>query len=602
VNDTHYDIITPREAPTIPAMFRERVRRTPEHCAYRFFDALNGAWVDYSWSALGRDVRRWQAALAAERLKRGDRVAVMARNSRFWVMFDLAAQGLGLVVVPIYTDDRPDNVVYVLEHCGARFLLIGGPSQWERIGGQVSGVGALRRIVSIATLEEPASERVESLPAWLSRGRDEEPGLPELDPDELATIVYTSGTTGHPKGVMLSHRNLLSNAYNSLQTLPLSTQDVMLSFLPLSHTFERTVGYYLPMMAGAVVAHARGIPELPHDLQSVEPHGLIAVPRIFERIHSRIRDTLASQPRWRRRLFDFAVEVGWRRLEHAQGRARWHPMLLAWPWLERRVARRITRRLGGNLKVAVSGGAALSPAVARTFIGLGVPVLQGYGLTEASPVVSVNRIDDNVPESIGRPIPGVEVRIGEDDELLVRGENVMLGFWDDPKETRRVIDADGWLHTGDKARIEDGRIYITGRIKDILVLANGEKVSPGDMELAIAADPLFEHAMIIGEAKPYLAALVALNETHWRRFAREHGLDEAERGGPTVEALLRERIGACLHAFPGYARVYRVACGPGAWTVENGLLTPTLKLRRGQIFETYRHEIERLYEGHEPQR
>ena len=590
------DVITPEQAGTLAGLFHERVRRTPDHCAYRFYDALNGAWADCAWSTIAHDVRRWQAALAEEDLEPGDRVAIMAHNSRFWVALDQAALGMGLVVVPVYTEDRADNVAYLMDDAGVKLLVVGGEAEWNRLNGQLRAVRSLTRIVSIAEIEDPGERRLVSLHGWI-RGGSGRASLPPLQADDLATIVYTSGTTGRPKGVMLSHRNLLSNAHACLQTMQVRTQDVFLSFLPLSHTLERTVGYYLPMMAGAVVAHARGVPELAQDLRAIRPDGLISVPRIYERVYSRIKDGLQKRHPVARRLFDLTVAAGWNRFEHVQGRAGRRPVWYLWPLLRSRVAERITQRLGGNLRVAVSGGAALSPEIAKTFIALGVPILQGYGLTEASPVVSVNRLDDNVPASIGRPVPGVEVAIGENEELLVRGPNVMLGFWNQPEETRRVIDAEGWLHTGDKARIEDGRIYLTGRIKEIIVLSNGEKVSPADMEIAIAADPLFEQVLIIGEARPYLTALAVLNDVQWRRLASERGFDAAVNSS-RKEKLVLARLSACLREFPGYAQIYHLAFVSEPWSVDNGLLTPTMKIKRARILERYAKEIEQMYEGH----
>lgn len=590
-------VITPEVAQTLPGLFRERVRRTPEDCAYRFYDALNGAWSDLSWRQIAREVDRWQAALAMEKLKPGDRVAVMARNSRFWVIFDQAVMGLGLVMVPLYTEDRVDNVSYVLRDSGSKLLLIGGPGQWDRLQRNSEGISGLKRIISIAEIPDVEDKRVIALDEWLSR--DYQPAsLPAIESDALATIVYTSGTTGAPKGVMLSHWNILSNAYSGLQTVPVSSGNVFLSFLPLSHTLERTVGYYLPMMAGATVAHNRSIPELGQDLRVIKPTALISVPRIFERVYGRVQEGLARGPRYARLLFHLTVFTGWHRFQYLQGRGMWHPSMVLWPILKRLVADRVSQRLGGRLRFAISGGAALSPEISRVFLALGVPVLQGYGLTEASPVVSVNRLDDNVPSGIGIALPGVEVKIGEDSELLVRGENVMLGFWNNAEATAAVLDGDGWLHTGDKARLEGGHIHITGRIKDIIVMANGEKVSPTDMELAITGDTLFEQVMIIGEARPFLVALAVLNNRQWRQLAQAEGLQANALDDSAAQKLLLARIAQQLHEFPGYAQVVRIKATLEPWTVENGLLTPTLKTKRKEVQEQFQSEIEALYEGH----
>ena len=586
------------EAGTLHGLFVERLRRSPDAVAYRFYDAINRVWADHTWREMGRGVTRCQAALAREDLKPGDRIAIMARNSRFWVMFDIAALGMGLVVVPLYTDDRVDNAEYIMQDAGVRLLVIGGEAQWQRLQGRLEKVPALKRIIAIGDLGgEVNDKRYRSLNTWLDV-EYREPELPVIDPHTLATIVYTSGTTGSPKGVMLSHHNILSNAYAGLQTVPVRPGHVFLSFLPLSHTLERTIGYYLPMMAAATVAHNRSIPQLAGDLEMIRPSVLISVPRIFERIYAKVKENLAEQDGYKQYLFDLAVSAGWHKFEYDQGRRGWHPRLLIWPLLKKLVADRINGRLGGRLKVAISGGAALAPEISRVFVSLGVPILQGYGLTEASPVVSVNRLDNNIPASIGIPLPGVEVRIGEKDELLVKGDNVMLGFWNNEAATIEVLDSDGWLHTGDKARMEGEHLFITGRIKDIIVLANGEKVSPTDMEMAISGDPLFSQVIIVGEGRPFLSALVVLNDGRWNKLAQEGKLDLETPDNKNLEKYLLDRISQCLHGFPGYAQVRRVQRVTEPWTIDNELITPTLKIKRKEIQDRYNDEIEEMYEGH----
>jgi long-chain acyl-CoA synthetase len=590
-------IIDPESAATLPELFQERVRRSSEACAYRFFDAINGVWTDSSWNAMNRDVARCRAALAKEKLKPGDKIAIMARNSRYWVIFDQAALSLGLVVVPVYTEDRADNVAYILDNAEVKLLVIGGDEQWQMIHENVKDISQLKRIVSIAECEKRGEKRLLNMGTWLPV-EFEDVAAASMQADDLATIVYTSGTTGKPKGVMLSHRNIISNSFSALSVFDVDPGHVYLSFLPLSHTLERTVGYYLPMMAGATVAHARGIPELPKDLLVIKPHGLISVPRIYERVFARIKENLSTKRLLEKKLFWFAVELGWQRFEFLQGRARRPLLLFMWPLLKRLVADKIINRLGGNLKIAVSGGAALSPEISKVFIGLGVPIVQGYGLTEASPIISVNRIEENIPSSIGKVVPGVEVKIAENDELMAKGQNVMLGYWKNQEATDEAIDKEGWLATGDKARIENDFIYITGRIKDIIVMANGEKVSPVDMELAISSNSLFDQVMIIGESKPYLVALTVINLHRWKKIAEEKGIADRDPNDSECEKIILEQLGKCLHDFPGYAQIYHHRCCDEAWTVENGLLTPTMKMKRKEIFQRYANDIEQMYEGH----
>jgi long-chain acyl-CoA synthetase len=593
------DLIGAAEARTVPGLFLRRCDRTPDAEAYRQREPEE--WRSYTWRDMKREVGRWQRALAREPLARGDRVAVLARSGVEWVAFDIAAQALGLVVVPLYTTDNPENIAYILGDSGARLLFTDTVARWRALAPLAGQFPSLERLVC---LEESAPQEPfagvgfsvarEWLPAEAADPEDRA-GAPE----SLATIVYTSGTTGRPKGVMLSHANLLANAAAVLQAVQGFREDVYLSFLPLSHAFERTVGYYVPMMAGSTVAYARSVQRLAEELVAVRPTVLVSVPRIYERAYARIAAGL-NHRRLARRLFDAAVTIGWDRFE---GRPRGGAAALAWPFLRRLVAKRILDRFGGRVRIAVSGGAPLAPSLARVFIGLGVPLLQGYGLTEAAPVISANRLDDNVPDSVGRPLPGVELPLGAEDELLVRGPSVMLGYWRRPEATAQAIDAEGWLHTGDKARIEGGRVHIVGRLKEIIVLSTAEKVAPADLELAITEDPHFEQAMVVGEGMPHLAALAVLNGERWPGFARAAGVDPRDPGAlaaPGVVNAALARIERQLARFPSYARIRRVWLTLEPWTIENGLITPTLKIRRPELARRFAAEIAQLY-GQRPE-
>ncbi|MFA7387802.1 MAG: long-chain fatty acid--CoA ligase [Thiohalobacteraceae bacterium] len=595
------DVILPQQARTLAGLFRERVARSPERIAYRQFNAQRQTWEDSTWAEMGAAVARWQTALQGEGLVSGDRVAVMLRNCREWVMLDQAALGLGLVVVPLYTDDRPENVAYILQNAGARVLLIGDCEHWQRLQTVRDQLGFLVRILSVEVIDDASDPRLRHIDAWLPAAA---PALLAQDADDeaLATIVYTSGTTGRPKGVMLSHKNILWNAYAAQQKVDVYPDDLFLSFLPLSHTFERTVGYYLPMMCGSTIAYNRSIPELGEDLLHIRPTILISVPRIFERVYNKIQAGLAEKSPVARKLFKSAVEVGWRRFEYRQGRGARDAAMAAWPVLNKLVASKVIGKLGGRMRFAVCGGAPLPPAIARLFIGLGLPIVQGYGLTETSPVISGNSLNDNLPASVGTPLIDVGVKVGSGDELLTRGPGVMLGYWDNPAATAAMIDTDGWLHTGDRVRIdEQGHIFITGRLKEILVLANGEKVPPADMEMAIAMDPWFEQVMVVGDGRPFLSALVVFSVERWpleaERLGVDSGLDEALHDERVCAAVL-ERVAARIREFPGYAQIRRVACYMEPWTIDAGLITPTLKLRRERILEHCRADVERLYAGH----
>jgi long-chain acyl-CoA synthetase len=599
------DSISATEAGTLPGLLLARCARTPEREAYRQYDPSTSSWKSYSWRDTVASVGRWRASLAREGLAVGERVAILLHNSLEWVCFDQAAQSLGLVVVPLYTTDSLTNVAYILGDSGARLLVVYDRQQWQSLAPHRAAFPALARVLCILrSAGEDNEKHLTFVADWLA---SDAPPLTRaaIEPHALATIIYTSGTTGRPKGVMLSHHNILSNAHAILQIVPGYREDVYLSFLPLSHAFERTVGYYLPMMAGSTVVFARSVQELARDLVTIRPMVLVSVPRIYERLYASTQQRLAQKGWLAQRLFDCTVQIGWKRFEAAQGRAQRPSAMerMIWPLLRRLVADKILSHLGGRLRLALSGGAALPPKLSHCLIGLGMPLLQGYGLTEAAPIVTGNRREDNVPDSVGVPLPGLEIKLGDKDELLVRGPNVMLGYWHRPQDTAQAIDADGWLHTGDQARIEDGRVYIVGRLKEILVLSTGQKLAPADLELAITDDPLIDQAMVVGEGMSHLAALLVIDREAWNELAISLRLQPehpAALGSKQVVELVLERIRARLSTFPAYARVRSAWLTLEPWTIDNGLLTPTLKLKRSEMEQRFAEQIRSLYPEHAP--
>jgi long-chain acyl-CoA synthetase len=545
-------------------LFLTRHAKTPHAPAFRQF--VGNAWRGWTWGETAREVGRYRAAFVRENLKPGDRVALCLHNRHEWVCFDFVALSLGLVVVPLYFDDRAENMAFCLNDAGARLLFLESAAQWDALKGQV------KTIECAVIIDGPVAgdARAKSLAQWLP----EHPSALERSPakpDDLATLVYTSGTTGRPKGVMLSHRNIVSNAVAAAKAIDVNETDTLLSFLPLSHMFERTCGYYTPVMAGAQIVYARSITQLAEDIQTHRPTIFISVPRIFERIWSRLQEQMpVGSPK--RKLFEKAVDIGWRRFNKQASLVD----TSLWPIFKLLVARKLHKRLGGRMRIIVVGGAAYASNLARIFNGLGLPIIQGYGLTETSPVLATNRINDNDPASIGRPFEGMELRCDDKGELLARGPNIMLGYWNNEAATKEVIDQDGWFHTGDLAKIRDGRIYITGRVKEIIVLSNGEKVPPADAEAAILQDNTFEQVMVLGEGKPKLGLLCV---------SKSDDLKD-----------LCARANAQLKNFPGYARILHIARLAEPWTVENGLLTPTLKLKRKEMMARFAKEIEAMYQ------
>ena len=588
------------KAATVADVFALRCRTSPNAPAYRDFDGPSKEWIGCSWREIGDKVMLMREGLRRDGFQSGERLAIMLKNSSNWVLADQGAFAHGMVPVPLFVDDRPDNVAFILNDADVKAIVIDGEEHWKRLKTVREQLGTLKLILTIKPVVDADEPRLKSLADWLPSNA----GLIERAPtkgSDLATIVYTSGTTGKSKGVMLSHRNILSNVQSGLCVYDIYPDDVFLSFLPLSHMFERTCDYYLNMVSGASIAFSRSIPQLAEDFRTIQPTIIFSVPRIYERFLAAINDQLKKASPAKRKLFDFAVKTGWTKFEFEHGRGSWSPSFLLWPILKKLVAEKLLARMGGKLKFAISGGAALSPDVAKVFVGLGLPICQGYGLSEASPLLTVNLLEKNNPTTIGPAVPGVELRLGENGCLFAKGPNIMMGYWNNPEATRAVLSEDGWLNTGDQANIDaQGFVRITGRLKEIIVMGNGEKIPPVDMELAIQLDPLFEQILIFGEAKPYLSAVAVLNDDEWGRAAHENKLDPnlSGAGRDKAEKFLVQRITNRIKCFPGYAQVRKVAIAPEKWTIDNGLMTPTLKLKRNVIFQKYAPEIDEMYKGH----
>ena len=600
---------------TLPELLAWRAAQTPEAEAYRHFDPAAGQWTSLSWAQTQERVAYWSRALAASNLPLGARVAILLPNGLDAMSIDQAVLATGCVPVPLHAIDNPGSIAYILQDAQVALLVVAEPQQWERIRDVGTPLPHLQQVVVTDPAHAPAAglstqasiqrPAITALATWLAQAAPTQALPPAPQAEDLAAIVYTSGTTGKPKGVMLTHANVIADVKAVLARITPVPEDVFLSFLPLSHTFERTGGYYLPMAAGSCVAYARSVALLGEDLKTVRPTVLVSVPRIYERVHAKVLETLSHSP-FKMRLFEAAQSVGWRRFRAQQGlpaaadegQGGWL-RLLPWPLLRSLVAQPLLAQFGGRVRVAVSGGAPLSPTIARCFLGLGLPLVQGYGMTETTPVVSANTLEDNDPATVGRALPGVEVRIGENRELQVRGPIVMKGYWNRPEDTARTISPEGWLGTGDQAEIVDGRIRILGRIKEIIVTSTGEKVPPGDLELAITADPLLEQAFVVGEQRPFIACIATVRKDEWRQLAEALGLDPedpASLADPTVQRAVLDRIERRTSSFARYAVPRAVHLVHDAWTIDNGLMTPTLKLKRNNLMARYGAAIEAIYQ------
>ncbi len=581
---------------TLVDLFEARAARSPSLTAYRQYLTGIERWHGYSWNDIASRVQSWIQALEQTGLQPGDRVAIMSSNRPEWIAVDIAALSLRLVVVALFSEDTAGNAGHTLEHSGARLLVVEDGQWWEEIR-EHQALPQLEQVVCIKATRNDDDPRLVSLSNWLDAAGEFSPKRrPKPGPDDLAVICYTSGTSGRPKGVMLSHRNILSNVLACYAAIPMREGDVALSFLPLAHMFERTAGYYHAMLAGAEVAFTRGMKFLGDDFREVHPTVIISVPRVFERFYALLQRRVRQRPALFQLLFKLALGAGWRHFEYTQHRAPKPLLDGATMLLVRALSRSVLDAMGGNMRLAISGGAPLSPVIARTFISLGLPIVQGYGLTEAAPVVSTNTVADNDPESVGHPVEGVQTRRNNKGELQVRGPNVMLGYWQDEAATAAVLSEDGWLSTGDKiSRLQSDRLYIIGRVKELLVMSNGEKAAPALLEQDLKLDPLVEQVIVIGEARPYLTALIVPNQAALQEFCTQHQLSASD---PELLGLLLQRLKGDLSEQPKFAQIRRIVLLDEAWTTENEMLTPTQKPRRRRIMQVYSAQIEALYRGH----
>ena len=589
----------------LPELLTHHMEKRPDLPLFTFWLPTEKTWKTINVKETVEQITRWRHALVKEGLTKGDRCAMLLPNGINAILFDQSVLANALVPVPLHAVDTAGSSSYIINDSGAKLLVTGRLNRWEAIR-DTEDHPALRTVVITG---EPVQEhqdgnvRVVGLDQWLAEGNGTElPAGPE--PQDLAALVYTSGTTGKPKGVMLTHRAILANVTGVLQNLCPEPEDVWLSFLPLSHTFERTTTYYTAMGFGNRVAFNRNIGLLADDLKVIRPTIMMSVPRIYEKVYDKIQDALVKKPAFVQKLFHTAVDVGYRRFCRENGLpvqggflSLFDPLIAG--FLDKKVGAGIRGIFGGRPRIFISGGAAFNPEVSRTFLGLGINILQGYGMTETAPIMSVNKVGDNHPQTVGPALVNIEVRVGDNDELQMRGPSLMNGYWNRPTDTKAVFTEDGWLRTGDQADIfSDGHIRIKGRIKEIIVTSTGEKVPPADLEQALESDHLVSQAMVVGENRPYIAALVVLNAQEWKKLAAELKLDADDPLSLDTraarQAVLR-RVKAAAAGFPNYAVPRQVRLFLEPWSIENGLMTPTLKLKRGPMRIRFADAIESLY-------
>jgi len=588
--------------PTLVQSFLAAVENYPNPRAQMHKEG--GRWSAVSSAEMLRRVAGLATSLGQSGVFHGDRVAIFSPNRPEWHIADLAVLGLGAVTVPIYFNESTDRLVYILTHSEAKAAIAVGPSQVERLLACRDRVPSLETIV-VAAYAGSLPREIRRYPDMIGRADAHDVGAyashaSRVSPSDLAAIIYTSGTTGQPKGVMLTHANFSSNALDALRVFDLRRTDVNLSFLPLSHVYERIMGY-ICLFRGLSIAYVERMEEASQAMLEVRPTFAAAVPRFFEKIYAGIMEGQGRLGRRRRQIFDWGLAVareavGWR----AYGRSLPFKRKLVWLGANLLVFRRIRRRLGGRIRFFNSGSAPLGRSLAEFFWSIGVPVLEGYGLTETSPVVSLNSFRARRIGTVGRPIPNVEVRIAEDGEILVRGPCVMKGYYKAPEETAQVLSPDGWLRTGDIGLLDgDGFLLITDRKKDMLKTTGGKFVAPQPIENLLKTSPYILNACLVGEGQKFVAALLVPHFEALRARARQEGVDlgsPAEIAAhPWAQKLIAGEVARLTDPLAQYERPKRFLLLDRDFAYEEGELTYTMKLRRRLVQERYQSEIEKLF-------
>ena len=585
---------------SLPAMFFEVARQRADRPF--LWAKRDRKYQPVNWSQAADSVARLARALAARGIVPGDRVALVSENRPEWIIADLAIMSAGAVTVPAYVSNTVDDHRHILGNSGASAAIVSTAALAQRLIPAAAQVPAVRTVIAIEPVGEPTT--TVDLHGWddmlTSAGEtDIAERIAALSPDDTACIIYTSGTGGVPKGVMLSHRNILGNcrgAHRLLEMLGLDDEK-FLSFLPLSHSYEHTAGMAFPISIGAEIYFAEGAETLAHNLLEVRPTIMTAVPRLYETMHQRIRLAIERERGVKRYLFERAVAVGRKRLAG-------EPLSLAErlidPVLDRLVRDKVRARFGGRLKAMISGGAPLNPEIGGFFVALGVELLQGYGQTEAAPVVCCNPPGRIKIDTVGPPLDGVDVTIAEDGEILVAGDNVMKGYWNDPEATARAL-IDGKLHTGDIGQLDgDGYLRITDRKRDFIKNSGGEMISPARVEGALTLTSEIAQAMVFGDQRPYLVAVLVPDPEFAAAYAARRDLPvelPALARDPEFHRLLGDIVAKVNQGLAAAERVRRFVIADEPFSLANAQLTPTLKIRRHAIRAVYQAAFETLYDG-----
>jgi long-chain acyl-CoA synthetase len=586
---------------TIPRMIFEQARRFGDKTALRY--KTKGHYLDISWQEFEKRIRAYALGLMALGVAPGDRVAIMSRNCPEWACADLGAMAAGAITVPVYHTEGIQALKHIIGDSGSRVLFLQSPLTAAEIVDQLDEIPSLEQVILFE--DRIDLDRFLSLDQFLA-GADtgDDKALEERiaggGVEDTATIVYTSGTTGLPKGAMLTHLNILANVRDACSVFAIGPDDVCLSFLPLSHVFERVDGYYLMLHQGAVIAYAESIDTVPANLLEVRPTVVISVPRLYEKMFARVMERVLDGPWLNKQLFFGALKIG--RAYAAKTFAGEEPgaLLKAGIALARKaVFSKLQERLGGRLRFFISGGAPLVRNVAEFFFAADIPVYEGYGLTETAAGIAVNTPDHVRLETVGRPFPSTEIKIADDGEILVRGPGIFKGYWQDPERDAEVFE-DDWFKTGDIGELDaDGFLAITDRKKDLIVTAGGENIAPQNLENAFKSDKFISNALVYGDRKPFLTALIVPNFDNLEKYANYKGIDFLNHcdlvSHPRVLDLIRRRLDRLQQDRPSHSQIKRFTLLSRDFSAEENEITPTMKIKRKVVKEHFARILEGMY-------
>ncbi len=596
----------PRPAPgTLNQLFFDAVSKFNRPDALQV--KIGGAYRPISHREVADRVRHSARGLSSLGVRPADRVAILSENRPEWAIADFACLTAGLTDVPIYPTLPPDQIAYILKDSAAVAIFVSTKAQAEKIKEIRSQLPALKTVIgfdeipgltnmSLAELEKRGKpgENSESIAAY------KEDAL-RIKPDDIATIIYTSGTTGEPKGVMLSHDNIFSNVAASRTKIPFEGEDTALSFLPLSHIFERMGGHYLMFATGTSIAYAESIDTVPVNLQEVRPTIVLSVPRLYEKMYARILETALTGGFLKRKIFFWARGVAERWAnEKLAGKAPSGLLAKQYALAQKLVFSKLKARTGGRLRYFVSGGAPLSPEINKFFYAAGLMILEGYGLTETSPVIAVNTPKDFRIGTVGKLIEGAEVKIAADGEILTRGPHVMKGYYNKPEATREAIEPDGWFHTGDIGELQDGFLAITDRKKDIIVTAGGKNIAPQPLENKVKTNKYVAQAVMLGDKRKFPSMLVVPNFDQLEKWAMKRNIIWTDRAQllrmPTIQAKMEKEVNKELAGAAHFEVPKKIGLLEHDFTIERGELTPTQKVKRRAIDKRYKAMIDAMYE------